>query len=64
MPIDPDLMAEFEAALRRSLEDRMNYSFIRTHKPVMDDEPWRSFDTMAEYRRWCREKLPAWLGYG
>jgi len=23
-----------------------------------------SFDSMAEYRRWCEENLPEWLGYG
>jgi hypothetical protein len=55
---------DFEAAARRSLEERMRYAFIRTYKPVLDDEPYRSFDTMAEYRRWCELNLPSWLGYG
>ena len=55
---------DFEAAARRTLEQRMRYAFIRMHKPVLDDEPFRAFDTMADYRRWCEEKLPSWLGYG
>ena len=55
---------DFEAASRRSLEERMRYAFIHTYKPVMDDEPYRSFDTMEEYRQWCEENLPSWLGYG
>lgn len=55
---------EFEAASRRSLAERFRYAFIRTHKPVLDDEPYRAFDSMAEYRRWCEENLPSWLGYG
>ncbi len=55
---------DFEAAAKRSLEQRLNYAFIHTYKPVMDDEPFRSFDTMASYRRWCEEHLPRWLGYG
>ncbi len=55
---------EFEAAARRSLRERMNYAFIRTRKPVMDDERFRAFDTMEEYRRWCAANLPSWLGYG
>ena len=55
---------EFEAAARRPLELRMRYSFIRTYKPVLDDAPFRSFATMEEYRRWCEENLPSWLGYG
>jgi len=56
-------LEEFEAASRRSLEERWRYGFVRTDKPVMDDAPFRSFDTMEDYRRWCEEKLPRWLGY-
>jgi hypothetical protein len=62
--IPPDWLAEFEAAARRSLETRFRYAFIRTYKPVLDDAPFRSFDTTADYRRWCEENLPDWLGYG
>jgi hypothetical protein len=62
--IDPSWFEEFEAAARRSLETRMRYSFIHTYKPVLDDANYRSFDTMEEYRRWCEENLPSWLGYG
>ena len=62
--IDPALLAEFEAAARRPLAQRWRYSFIRTYKPVLDDANYRSFDTMEEYRRWCEEHLPDWLGYG
>ncbi|MEK6287181.1 MAG: hypothetical protein AABO57_15680 [Acidobacteriota bacterium] len=62
--IPPDWLAEFEAAAQRSLETRMRYSFIHTYKPVMDDATYRSFETMEDYRRWCEENLPSWLGYG
>ena len=55
---------EFAAAARRPLAQRLRYAFIRTHKPVLDDEPYRSFDSMEDYRRWCEEHLPSWLGYG
>lgn len=54
---------EFDAAARRSLRERMEYSFIHTYKPVMDDAPYRTFDTMEDYRKWCRENLPEYLGY-
>jgi hypothetical protein len=57
-------IAEFEAAAKRPLSTRLNYAFIKTYKPVLDDAPYRSFDTMEDYRRWCEENLPAWLGYG
>jgi hypothetical protein len=62
--IPPELLAEFDAAARRSLEQRFRYSFIKTYKPVMDDATFRSWNTTAEYRRWCEENLPRWLGYG
>lgn len=62
--IPPDWLAEFEAAAGRSLETRFRYAFIHTYKPVLDDAPFRAFDTTAEYRRWCEENLPDWLGYG
>ena len=62
--IPADWLAEFEAAARRPLEQRMKYAFIKTYKPVLDDAPYRSFDTMEDYRRWCEENLPDWLGLG
>ena len=62
--ISPEWLAEFEAAARRPLEQRLRYAFIRTYKPVLDDAEFRSFDTMEQYRQWCEEQLPDWLGYG
>jgi hypothetical protein len=70
-PSSPDLssiprewLEEFEAAARRPLEQRWKYAFIKTYKPVMDDAKSRAWDTTADYRRWCEENLPDWLGYG
>lgn len=62
--IPPDWLAEFEAAARRPLATRFRYAFIHTYKPVLDDAPFRAFDTTADYRRWCEKHLPDWLGYG
>ena len=53
--IPREWLAEFEAAARRPLEQRLRYAFVRTY---------RSFDTMEQYRRWCEGNLPDWLGYG
>ena len=58
-----DLLAEFEANAKRPFETRLRYAFIHTYKPVLDDARYRSFDTMEDYRRWCNENLPEWLGY-
>lgn len=64
---DPELtpwLEEFEATAKRPLEQRMRYAFIHTYKPVLDDESYRSFDSMEQYRQWCERHLPDWLGYG
>ena len=62
--IPKDWLEEFEAAAKRPLPQRWKYAFIKTYKPVLDEATYRSFDTTADYRRWCAENLPSWLGYG
>ena len=54
---------DFEAAAKRSLEQQIRNSFVHTYKPVLDDAEYRSFNSMEEYRCWCKENLPDWLGY-
>jgi hypothetical protein len=49
--------------MQRSIEDRIKYGFCRMYKPVLDDAPWRAFETMAEYREWCATHLPDYLGF-
>lgn len=62
--IPGEWLEEFEAAARRPLAQRLRYAYIKTYKPVLDDVPFRAWDTTADYRRWCEENLPRWLGYG
>ena len=62
--IPAEWLAEFRAAARRPLRQRFRYAFVRTYKPVLDDARFRSWATTADYRRWCEENLPSWLGYG
>jgi len=65
---DGDWLNDFRLQCKRNLErsvaERMRYGFCYVYKPVLDDVAWRSFDSMAEYREWCHEKLPVYLGYG
>ena len=63
-PVSQEWIDEFEAAARRPLRVRFRYAFIKTYRPVLDDAPFRAFETMADYRRWCETELPDWLGYG
>ena len=58
-----ELHTDFEAAQRRPLKTRLQSAFIKTYKPVLDDGTVRTFNTMREYRQWCNEMLPNWLGY-
>jgi len=37
--------------------------FGRLAPPVMDDQRFRAFDTLEDYRRWCEANLPRFLGY-
>ena len=48
----------------RPLALRIKYGFYWIYKPVLDDAPWRSFESMADYREWCEANLPEYLGYG
>ena len=54
---------ECRQQLQRPTENRIKYGFYLAYKPVLDDAPCRSFETMAEYRQWCHENLPRYLGY-
>ncbi len=49
--------------MERPLALRLKYGFSYVHKPVLDDAPWRTFATTAEYRRWCADNLPEYLGF-
>jgi hypothetical protein len=49
--------------LQRHVMTRIKYGFCHVHKPVLDDVKIRGFATMKDYREWCIQKLPAYLGY-
>jgi len=49
--------------LKRSLQERMDYGFVYTHKPVLDDALSRVFNSTKEYRKWCNKNLPSYLRY-
>jgi hypothetical protein len=64
---DEQTLEQFRDQCRRQMDRplalRLKYGFFRTYKPVLDDSPWRAFDTMSEYRAWCEGNLPAYLGF-
>ena len=58
-----DFREQCRRQLARSLDERIKYGFFKMYKPVLDDAPTRSFETMAQYRKWADENLPRYLGY-
>src|SRR2546422_11088573 len=60
----PEFKEECKRTIRMSVDDRIRFGFTYEYKPILDDAPWRSFDSTEEYRRWCDENLPKHLGYG
>ena len=62
-PLNAEFAEQCRRQLDRPLAARIKYGFNRVHKPVLDDAPWRAFGTMAEYRAWCAENLPEYLGF-
>ena len=55
---------ECNAMAKRPLSLSIKYGFIKTYRPVLDDARYRSFESMEEYRQWCEQNLPSWLGFG
>lgn len=60
---EEQLKLDFQDGLSRSVEERIKLGFIYMKLPLIDDVPYRIFNTMEEYRKWANENLPKWLGY-
>jgi len=60
---EEQLRLDFEDGLSRTVEERIELGFIPIKIPIIDEAPYRIFDTMDEYRNWANKYLPKWLGY-
>ncbi|MEW6685831.1 MAG: hypothetical protein AB1393_06455 [Candidatus Edwardsbacteria bacterium] len=60
---EEQLRLDFQDGLLRSNKERIELGFISMKLPVIDDVPYRTFETMDEYRKWANKNLPKWLGY-
>jgi hypothetical protein len=63
MTEEEQLRLDFIDGLSRTVEDRISLGFIPLRIPVMDEMPYRIFETVAAYRAWSEDKLPRFLGY-
>ena len=60
---EEEIELNFMDGLSRSVEERIKLGFIPMKLSVIDDEPYRIFNTMQDYRDWADKNLPEWLGY-
>jgi hypothetical protein len=57
------LRLDFSDGISRTVTERIELGFVPLKLPVIDEVPYRIFETLEEYRGWCSENLPRWLGY-
>jgi hypothetical protein len=57
------LKLDFMDGLSRTVEDRIGLGFVPFKIPVIDEMPYRIFETMEGYRKWSEKELPRFLGY-
>jgi hypothetical protein len=60
---EDQLRLDFTDGISRSVLERIELGFVQMKLPLIDDVPYRIFDTLGEYRKWACENLPGWLGY-
>jgi hypothetical protein len=60
---EEQLKLDMEDTFSRTVEERIELGFIPMNMPIIDEAPYRIFDSMDGYRRWAKERLPSWLGY-
>jgi hypothetical protein len=60
---EEQLRLDFMDGLSRTVEDRISLGFVPFKIPVIDEMPYRIFETMEEYRKWSEKELPRFLGY-
>ncbi len=56
-----DFRDQCRRQMQRPMELRIKYGFSRPMRRAPDE--WRAFETMADYRNWCEENLPRYLGF-
>jgi hypothetical protein len=60
---EEQLKLDFLDGLSRTVYERIELGFIPIKLPVIDEERYRIFSTLKEYRKWADENTPSWLGY-
>lgn len=58
------LALDFSDGLSRSVAERIELGFLPMKLPVMDDQPYRIFESLEQYRDWAEKICPAGWGMG
>jgi hypothetical protein len=48
---------DFFDGMSRTVEDRINLGLVLFHIPVINDKPYRIFETMQDYRNWLEKEI-------
>ncbi len=60
---DEQVLLDFRDGLARSVDDRISLGLIPLALPVINDVPYRVFESLECYRAWADRELPRYLGY-
>ena len=58
-----ELKLNFSDGISHTIQERIELGFIPMKIPIVDDAPYRIFNSMNRYREWTNKSLPRWLGY-
>ena len=59
IPEEGHLRLDFMDGLSRTVEDRIGLGFVPFKIPVIDEMPYRIFETMEGYRKWSKRNCLA-----
>ncbi len=60
---EEQLRFDFLDGLSRTVRERIQLGFILMKLPIINELPYRIFNSTKEYRKWANENTPMWLGY-
>lgn len=60
--LNQEKIDRFEASLKKSPKQRIIEGFIYNPQPILNDIPYRSWGKMEDYKLWCKNNLPKYLG--
>ncbi|MFH1563640.1 MAG: hypothetical protein ABIF11_09565 [Nitrospirota bacterium] len=60
---EEELKLNYADGLSHTVEEHIESGFFIMKIPVLDDIPYRIFDSMTKYQKWANKNLPKWLGY-